>query len=267
MLVMGGGIVARTVFIQQVEGSYWRSLSDSLHLQYREMDAERGTIYSEDGRMLSSSIPYFDIFLDFGAEGVQEKGGRFFKSQVDSLSIHLSYIFNDASAAAYKRQLTDVFNRGDRYYAFKKNIDFKQYRALRQLDFIARNRNRNGFIVVEKDKSMTPFGLLANRTIGLSREYVNAEGKLVSVNVGLEKTYDSLLRGVTGKRLVRRISGGAYVPVEGQEIEPEDGKDIVTTLDINIQDIAEQALLKALQDNEATNGSCIVMEVKTGKIS
>ncbi len=266
MLVMGGGIVARTVFIQQVEGSYWRSLSDSLHLQYREMDAERGTIYSEDGRMLSSSIPYFDIFLDFGAEGVQEKGGRFFKSQVDSLSIHLSYIFNDESAAAYKRQLTDVFNRGDRYYAFKKNIDFKQYRALRQLDFIARNRNRNGFIFVEKEKRMTPFGLLANRTIGLSREYMNAEGKLVSVNVGLEKTYDSLLRGVTGKRLVRRISGGAYVPVEGQEIEPEDGKDIVTTLDINIQDIAEQALLKALQDNEATNGTCIVMEVKTGKI-
>lgn len=108
--------------------------------------------------------------------------------------------------------------------------------------------------------------MLANRTIGLSREYRNADGKLISANVGLEKTYDSLLKGVTGKRLVRRISGGAYVPVEGYEIEPQNGRDIITTLDINIQDVAEQALLKVLQENECTNGTCIVMEVNTGKI-
>jgi cell division protein FtsI (penicillin-binding protein 3) len=266
MLVMGGGIIARTVYIQQVEGSYWRSLSDSLHLQYREMDAERGTIYSEDGRMLSSSIPYFDIFLDFGSAGVKEKGGKFFKEQLDTLAMDLAYIFNDATSADYKRQLSNVFNRGDRYYMFKKNIDFNQYQALRKNNFIDTSSNKNGFIFVEKEKRIVPFGLLANRTIGLSREYINEEGKMVSVNVGLEKTYDSLLRGVTGKRLVRRISGGAYVPIEGQEIEPENGKDIITTLDINIQDVAEQALLKALQDNEATNGTCIVMEVKTGKV-
>jgi cell division protein FtsI (penicillin-binding protein 3) len=266
MLVVGGGIIARTVYIQQVEGGYWRSLSDSLHLQYREMDAERGTIYSEDGRMLSSSIPYFDVFLDFGAAGVREKSGKFFKKELDTLAMDLAYIFNDATSAEYKRQLSNVFNRGDRYYLLKKNIDFNQYKALRKNNFIDTSSNKNGFIFVEKEKRIAPFGLLANRTIGLSREYINEEGKIVSVNVGLEKTYDSLLKGVTGKRLVRRIAGGAYVPVEGQEIEPENGKDIITTLDINIQDVAEQALLKALQDNEATNGTCIVMEVKTGKI-
>ena len=266
MLVMGGGIVAKTVFIQQSEGAYWRSLSDSLHLQYREMDAERGTIFSEDGRMLSSSIPFFDIYLDFGSEGVQQKEGSFFRNHIDSLAIQLAEIFADASVAGYRRELMGVFNRGDRYYLFKRNINFNQYRSLRKIDFIAKNKNRNGFIFVEKEKRMAPFGLLANRTIGLSREYLNEDGKLVSINVGLERTYDSLLRGVTGKRLVRRISGGAYVPVEGQEIEPENGKDILTTLDINIQDIAEQALLKALQENEATTGTCIVMEVKTGKV-
>ena len=266
MLVMGGGIVAKTVVIQQSEGAYWRSLSDSLHLQYREMDAERGTIFSEDGRMLSSSIPFFDIYLDFGSDGVQQKNGTFFKKHVDSLAIQLAEIFADASVAGYRRELIGVFNREERYYLFKRNIDFKQYRSLRKINFIAKNKNRNGFIFVEKEKRMAPFGLLANRTIGLSREYLNEDGKLVSINVGLERTYDSLLKGVTGKRLVRRISGGAYVPVEGQEIEPENGKDILTTLDINIQDIAEQALLKALQENEATNGTCIVMEVKTGKV-
>lgn len=266
MLVMGICVFAKAFYIQQVEGGYWRSLSDSLHLQYREMDAERGTIYSEDGRMLSSSIPYFDIYLDFGAEGVQEKNGKRFKEHVDSLSMRLSDIFQDGSAASYKRELFGVFNRRERYHLLKKNIDFNQYRALQQLNFIAKNKNKNGFIFVEKEKRMAPFGLLANRTIGLSREYLNADGKLVSINVGLERTYDSLLKGVTGKRLVRRISGGAYVPVEGQEIEPENGKDILTTLDINIQDVAEQALLRALQENECTNGTCIVMEVKTGKI-
>lgn len=266
MILVGGAIVAKALFIQQSEGAYWRSMSDSLHLQYREMDAERGTIFSEDGRMLSSSIPFFDIYLDFGAAGVQQKNGSYFKRHLDSLSIQLTEIFADESVATYRRELMGVFNRQERYYLFKRNIDFRQYQSLRRLDFIARNKNKNGFIFVEKEKRMAPFGLLANRTIGLSRTYLDAGGKLVSKNVGLERTYDSLLRGVTGKRLVRRISGGAYVPVEGQEIEPENGKDIVTTLDINIQDVAEQALLKALEDNEATSGSCIVMEVKSGKI-
>jgi cell division protein FtsI (penicillin-binding protein 3) len=266
MAIFGIFIFGKAFYIQRAEGAYWKSLSDSLHLQYRELDAERGTIYSEDGRMLSSSIPFFDIYLDFGAEGIQEKNGARFKKELDSLSIHLSDILKDATAAEYKRELAGVFKRQDRYYQLHKNIDFKQYRAFRNISFIKKNKNKNGFIFIEKEKRMNPFGLLANRTIGLSREYMDSNGNLVYKNVGLEKTYDNLLRGVTGKRLVRRISGGAFVPVEGSEIEPENGKDIITTIDINIQDVTEQALLKMLIDNEALNGTCIVMEVKTGKI-
>src|SRR5690606_27007204 len=101
---------------------------------------------------------------------------------------------------------------------------------------------------------------------GLSREFIDSDGQVKNTNVGLEHTYDSLLRGQSGKKLVRFIAGGVYVPVEGYEIEPEQGKDIVTTLDVNIQDIAESALLRALTGNEAMHGTCIVMEVKTGKI-
>lgn len=266
MLVLGACIFAKAFYIQNAEGAYWRSLSDSLHLEYREMDAERGTIYSEDGRMLSSSIPFFDIYLDFGAEGIQEKNGERLKQNIDSLAFHLSLIVGDKSPLDYKRELMDVFNRQDRYHLLTKNIDFNQYQQLRGIGFIRKNKNKNGFIFIEKEKRLTPFGLLANRTIGLSREYLDSSGKLVTKNVGLEKTYDSLLKGVTGKRLVRRIAGGAFVPVEGSEIEPDNGKDISTTLDINIQDIAEQALLKVMSENECTNGTCIVMEVKTGKI-
>lgn len=266
MLVFGILIFGKALHIQRVEGSYWKSLSDSLHLEYREMDAERGTIYSEDGRMLSSSIPFFDIYLDFGAEGIQEKNGTRFKQQVDSLSYHLSYILGEQSPEQYRRELMDVFDRRDRYHLLFKNIGFGQYQALRNLPFIQKNKNKNGFIFVEKEKRLNPFGELAKRTIGLAREYADASGKLISTNVGLEKTYDSLLKGVTGKRLVRRVAGGAFVPVEGSEIEPENGKDIITTIDVNIQDLAEQALLKVMTENECTNGTCIVMEVKTGKI-
>jgi len=266
MVILGIFVFAKAFYIQTAEGSYWKSLSDSLHLEYREMDAERGSIYSEDGRMLSSSIPNFDIYLDFGAEGIQQKNGAIFKKQVDSLAIELSAILANGTPSQYKRELVGVFNRQDRYHLLHKNIDFNQYQKLKSINFIKKNKNKNGFIFIEKEKRIAPFGLLANRTIGLSRDYRDEKGKLVSANVGLEKTYDSLLKGVTGKRLVRRIAGGAFVPVEGYEIEPQNGKDIITTLDINIQDVAEQALLKILQANECTNGTCIVMEVKTGKI-
>jgi len=266
MLVLGTCIFGKAVFIQRVEGAYWKSLSDSLHQGYQEMDAERGTIYSEDGRMLSSSIPFFDIYLDFGSQGVQEKNGIRLKKALDSLSIQLSSILGGGSSGAYKHQLMGVFNREDRYHLLRKNIDFRQYQLLKNISFIKSNKNKSGFIFIEKEKRMAPFGLLAFRTIGLSREYVDSMGKLVSKNVGLEKTYDSLLKGVTGRRLVRRIAGSAFVPVEGSEIEPENGKDIITTIDINIQDVAEQALLKMMEANECLTGTCIVMEVKTGKI-
>ena len=266
IFLFGVGIASKAFYIQRVEGNYWKALSDSLQLDYRALDAERGTIYSEDGRMLSSSVPYFDIYVDFGSDGIQEKDGLFFKKNVDSLSLHLENILNDHSAAYYKKSLIRIFNQKERYQLLKRNIDYKQYQLLRNTSYIKKNRNKNGFIFEEKEKRIAPFGLLANRTIGLSREYVGAEGKTVFNNVGLERTYDSLLRGVSGKQLVRRISGGAFVPLEGVEIESENGKDIITTIDVNIQDIAEQALLKALQEKEAKNGTCIVMEVKTGKI-
>ena len=266
MLLIGVAIIGKAFVIQQVEGSYWKGLSDSLHLEYRELDAERGSIYSEDGRMLSSSIPYFDIYLDFGAEGIQEKNGERFKKNLDSVSISLAAILQTKTPAGYKRELAAVFRNQDRYHLLVKNINFNQYRELKEVSFIKKNKNKNGFIFVEKEKRMAPFGLLANRTIGLAREYMDSTGNIISKSVGLEKTYDSLLKGVTGKRLVRRISGGAFVPVEGQEIEPENGKDIITTIDINIQEVAEQSLLKVLSENECEQGTCIVMEVKTGKI-
>lgn len=259
-------VVGRAFYIQTVQGSYWKRLSDSLHLVYRETDADRGTIYSEDGSILSSSIPYFDVRIDFGADGLREKGGKRFLEHVDSLSIQLSALFGDMSAQDYRKALRAGYKKRERYFLLKRNIDFRQYRALNEFKFLKGGRNRSGFIFETYEKRIMPFGLLANRTIGLSRAYKDAGGRVVNANVGLELTYDSILRGVNGKRLVRRLSGGAFVPVEGSEIEPEDGKDLVTTLDINLQDIAQGALMNMMVSNEALQGTCIVMEVATGKI-
>jgi cell division protein FtsI (penicillin-binding protein 3) len=251
-------VLGRAFYIQKFQGSYWRSMSDSMHQKYVEMDAERGTIYSEDGQMLSTSIPFFDIYIDFGAEGLREKNGRRFKSNIDSLSYCISHLFNDKSADEYKKDLQLAYNEKDRYYLLKKGLSFEQYKIFRKFPLVRMGRNKSGIIADVKSKRLNPYGLLAKRTIGLARD--NAQ------NVGIERTYDSLLKGTKGKRLVRYISGAAAVPVEGYELDPENGKDVITTLDIQMQDIVESALLKMLIQSESEYGTCLVIETKTGKI-
>jgi cell division protein FtsI (penicillin-binding protein 3) len=251
-------VLGRTFYIQHAQGKYWRGLSDSLHQKIVELDAERGTIYSQDSNMLSTSLPYFDIYIDFGADGLREKNGKRFKENLDSLSWNLASLFKDRTAAGYKRELQQGYRDEDRYYLLQKNLSFEQYKILRAFPLVRQGRNKSGFISEINSKRLNPFGLLANRTIGLAR--ANAQ------NVGLERTYDTLLKGENGNRLVRYIAAGAYMPVEGYEIEPENGKDIVTTIDVNTQDIAENALLKMMEENECEHGTCIVMEVATGKI-
>ncbi len=164
-----------------------------------------------------------------------------------------------------KRNYRRGIRKKSRYYPLKKKLSFEQYKNFRQFPLVRLGRNKSGVIVEESSKRLSPFGLLANRTIGLSREHIASNGKLKKQNVGLEKTYDTLLTGQKGQRLVRYAAGGA-IPVEGFQIEPENGKDIFTTLDVNIQDIAENALLKTMETSESLYGTCIVMETKTGKI-
>jgi cell division protein FtsI (penicillin-binding protein 3) len=251
-------VLGRAFYIQRVQGNYWRSLSDSLHQRFVELDAERGTIYSEDAQMLSTSIPFFDVYMDFGAEGLRDKKGKRFRENVDSFSIALSRFFNDKTVSEYKKELKQGYSEKNRYYLLKKGLSFEQYKTFRNFPLVKLGRNKSGVIAEVKTKRLNPFGLLAKRTIGLARE--NAQ------NVGLERTYDSLLKGTTGKRLVRFIAGGAAVPVEGYEIEPENGNDVITTLDVSIQDIVETSLMKMMVQSESQYGTCIVMETKTGKI-
>jgi cell division protein FtsI (penicillin-binding protein 3) len=251
-------VLGRAVYIQRVQGNYWRSMSDSMHQRFVELDAERGTIYSEDGEMLSTSVPYFDIYIDFGADGLREKNGKRFKENIDSFSIAISKFFGDKTFSEYKKELKKAYADENRYYLLRKGLSFEEYKEFRAFPLVRLGRNKSGVIAEVQSKRLNPFGLLAKRTIGLARD--NAQ------NVGLERTYDEMLKGTTGKRLVRFISGGAAIPVDGYEIDPENGKDIITTIDIQMQDIVESALMKMLVQNEAQYGTAIVMETKTGKI-
>ncbi|HEX3767757.1 MAG TPA: penicillin-binding transpeptidase domain-containing protein, partial [Puia sp.] len=203
-------------------------------------------------------VPFFNIYIDFDADGLREKNGKRFKENLDSLSLCLANLFKDQSAASYKKQLLQGYKSDDRYYLLQRNLNFDQYKRLRDFPLVRLGRNKSGFITDASSKRLNPFGLLANRTIGLSRD--NAQ------NVGLERTYDSLLRGENGRRLVRYLNAGTYIPVEGYEIDPENGRDIITTIDVNTQDIAENALLSMMVENECEHGTCIVMETATGKI-
>jgi cell division protein FtsI (penicillin-binding protein 3) len=258
MVLFGVIILVKVFILQNVDGAYWRGMADSLHTSYVSLGAERGTIYSEEGRMLSTSVPYFDLRIDFAADGLRDKNGKVFTDNVDSLSIRLSEMFGDRTAREYKQLLREGYKSKDRYFLLKRDVPFNQYREVRRFPMFRLGANKGGLIAETKNKRINPFKLLANRTIGLARE--NAQ------NVGLERTYDDYLRGVTGKRLMRRIAGGTFVPVEGYDIEPENGRDIITTLDVNMQDIVETALMNMMVQNEAEYGSCILMEVKTGKI-
>jgi cell division protein FtsI (penicillin-binding protein 3) len=251
-------IFGKAIYIQQVQGTHWRSMSDSLHQKLDEIEAERGTIYSEDGQMLSTSIPQFDIYLDFRVAALHEKNGIRFRENVDSLSEALAGLFKDQSAGEYKMMLQKAYDDEDGYFLLKKKISFREYEELRRFPLFKMGRYKSGMIAQEKTIRLNPYQMLAFRTIGLARD---------SNKVGLEMTYDSLLKGRNGKQLVRTIAGGVSVPVDDTwEIEPETGKDIVSTIDVFIQDVAENALMKMMVKNEAEHGCAIVMETKTGKI-
>ena len=257
MVILGIIVIGKAFYIQQVQGNFWTNMDSSQHLKYLPIDAERGTIYSEDGNMLSTSVPVFDVYVDFAAEGLREKEGKRFKDHVDTLSICLSNLFNDKTPGTYLNELKLAYKNKDRYYTLKKKISFSQYQQLRDFPLVKLGKNKSGFIINTKDKRINPYVLLANRTIGLARD--NAS------NVGLEQRYDSYLKGKTGQQLVRYMAG-AYMPVDGGDVDPENGKDIISTLDTYIQDVTESALMRMMIGNKSLHGTAIVMETATGKI-
>ncbi|HET6245580.1 MAG: transpeptidase family protein [Bacteroidetes bacterium] len=252
--LFGLAIIARAFAIQFWEGEHWKMQSENQTLDYREIEAVRGNIFAADGSLLATSIPNYEIRMDMKV-GSQEV----FSEKVDSLAFCLSSLFNDKSANEYKKQLVSAKKAGDRYHLIRRNVNYNQLKKIRNFPICRLGKYKGGFIYLQKNVRERPFQVLAARTIGYAREGVNP--------VGLEGAYTKELGGVGGKRLMQKIAGGVWMPVnDDTELEPEDGSDLVTTLDINIQDVAEYALLTQLIKHNAAHGCVVLMEVSTGHI-
>jgi cell division protein FtsI (penicillin-binding protein 3) len=172
----------------------------------------------------------------------------------------LSKLFEDKSPTQHKLDLLEARRAGNRYYLVENHVKYDELKTLKRFPIFREGKYRGGLIVIRKTRRELPYKELARRTIGF-------ENAAESLYVGLEGAYSSQLRGTDGLQLKRRISNGEWIPVNDQpEVAPRDGRDIITTIDINIQDLAETSLAKHLEEHQAYQGCAVLMEVKTGEI-
>ncbi|HRO98879.1 MAG TPA: penicillin-binding transpeptidase domain-containing protein, partial [Flavobacteriales bacterium] len=256
MVLFALAIAVKLFTIQLVEGDKWRAKAEHVSTAYRTVQPDRGHIYSEDGRLLATSVPEYDVRMDMASNALTDE---LFRANIDSLSWHLANLFGDRTAAEYKRDLTDARKRRDRYFLVKRKADHAQVQELRQFPLYREGRYKSGLVTEKRTVRVRPFGRLASRTVG----YVLRD----SSAIGLEGGYDKWLKGTTGRRLERRLTGGVWMPMdEGDGVDPVPGSDIHTTIDINLQDVADAALEKQLRHHGAQYGTVVVMEVATGYV-
>jgi cell division protein FtsI (penicillin-binding protein 3) len=255
VFVLGAVIIGKIVKLQVVDAPALKQLAYNMNTRMIDIQPIRGNIYAADGSLLATSIPRYELHLDMMVEYVDDD---YFKENIDSLSWCLSNFFKDKSAAQYKLELKTARKNQERYYLLKRDVNHTQLKEIKTFPIFRLGRYKSGLIVVEKTRRELPFAQLCRRTIG----YINEDSSMV----GLEAAYNTYLSGKNGSRLMQK-SSGAWIPVNDEnELDPKDGQDIFTTLDVNFQDITENALNRALIDNGAEHGCAIVMEVSTGKI-
>lgn len=247
-------IVVYAADIMFVDGDKWKSLSKRMTTSYQTIEAVRGNIYAQDGSLLATSIPIYELRVDFNAPSKEA-----FNEGLDSLAYLFSKKFKDKSEGEYRNQFRTARRNKNRYFLLKRKLSFTDVKEMKTWPILRLGRYKGGLIVIEKVRRKKPYQLLAERTIGYSIPGV--------APVGLEGSFDSILAGVGGQRLMQKIAGGEFIPINDRnEIEPEDGKDIYTTIDINLQDVAEDALMDALVNHDAQDGCAVLMEVETGEI-
>lgn len=257
MCVFAAAIIAYLFKIQFKEREHWIELSENLSTTIQTVEPSRGSIFAIDGSLLATSLPIYDLRLDGKAPGFTK--GDIFENNVDSLALMLSQLFEDRSKAEYKRILTSVKKRKDRYYLLKRKVSYPDMKAVKEFPIFRLGKYKGGLTIEEKNKREKPFEYLAERTIGYNVNGVQP--------VGLEGAFNKDLSGKEGKRVMQRIAGGTWIPVNDEEqIEARNGNDIHTTIDVNLQDVATHALMRTLVNNDAEWGTAVLMEVSTGEI-
>jgi cell division protein FtsI (penicillin-binding protein 3) len=250
------GVAFKLVSIQLIEGDKWISRASNQTTVYKSIPAVRGNIYASGGSLLATSVPIYEVRWDSQIKALSDDE---FNIQVDSLSIELAQLFKDKTPLAYKRELVEARNSGSRYHLVKRNVNYNQLKKIKEFHIFRRGKYKGGFIYHQQNKREKPFRALAARTIGYERDGVKP--------VGLEGAYSATLSGINGRRLMQKIAGGVWMPINDEnEIEPKDGADIITTIDLNIQDVAHHALKRQLEKQSADHGCVVLMEVNTGNV-
>lgn len=259
IILFGFLILAKAVIVMTVEGKKWRSMATAnVPAKPIAIAPNRGDIWASDGRILATSVPFYE--LRFDPLAVNKK---VFQEGIDSLAHCLSVFFRDGSKQYYKDKLTGARSskHPNRYLLInKRKVNHKELKQIRTFPIFRLGKNKGGFQSVVSDKRIQPHVNLAVRTVGYLNESVEggAEGR-----VGLESAFENELKGKEGQGIKRMMSGTWMILTQK---EPTDGHDVVTTIDVDYQDIVQHALKKQLEKSEATNGTAILMEVKTGDI-
>jgi cell division protein FtsI (penicillin-binding protein 3) len=250
MILLSIGVVSRTIYTQVFESNKWSAEKYKI-IKTEAVNAPRGNIYSDDYSLLATSIPEYEVHWD--SKMVSKS---FFNKNIDELSAKLSDLFKDKTAAEYQRLLRSYKSKGTQYGLIRRKVDYNQLKLLKTFPIFEENRLISGFIYSQTNKRQKPFKRLAERTIGYDRKN--------SKSVGLEGAFNFYLKGQDGEVLKQKLAGNEWMPI--REIESKPGKDIVTTLNIRFQDIAENALENCLIRHDADYGSLVLMEVQTGEI-
>ncbi len=256
-LFIGISIIGRILYLQLFEVAKYKETTEKLTYRNDRIKAGRGDILSHDGRPLATSVPFYEIRVDMLASGITES---IIRENIDSLSTGLSKLFKNYSPQYYKRLLLNARKNNQRYLLLRRKASFDELKVLQSLPILRMGRNAGGLISLESNSRIMPHGNLASRTIGyLSRD---ERGPVV----GIEGAFHEYLEGEDGVRLMKKVYND-WIPVDTKkDFNPKDGKDVVTTIDVNLQDVAESALLKQLKKHNAHHGTVVLMEVKTGKI-
>lgn len=257
ILVFAAIIIFKLFHIQLVEKPGLMEMVNEQSLKYFEIEAIRGNIYAADGSFLATSVPMFEIRMDVASPHISDE---FFNTNVTALAEKLSLLFQDKTAYDYKNHLIRERKKGSRYFLIKRNVTYAQLKQLKDFPIFERGQYRGGLIAIRKTKRVKPYQLLAARTIGYDRKDANYQ-------IGIEGAFSAYLSGVNGRQLKQKISHGVYKPLyDENDIEPQNGYDVITSIDVNIQDVAETSLYNHLVHHQAEWGCAILMEVQTGKI-
>ncbi|WP_420387986.1 penicillin-binding protein [Roseivirga sp.] len=248
-------VIYKLVEVQMIEGDQWREMAAQNSLDYKTIKATRGNIYAAGGDLLASSLPFYKLAFDPSLVDDET-----FTSNIDSLSLLLSKFFRDHSSDYYKKKISEARQMKSQYMVLnRKLVNYQEKQEIQAWPIFRLGQMQGGVIFEKEDDRHRPFKLLARRTIG----YINEDG----VGVGIEGSFDDYLAGQDGEGLYQRVAGGNWKPVNAAtDVRPVDGYDIHTTIDINLQDVAQNALLRALTTYDAVYGSVVLMEVKTGEI-